>query len=230
MTLLSRIAGALAHLPPADTRRVTVERDLATPMPDGTVLLADRWYPATLRVGTAPTVLLRSPYGRRQLGIVGRLFAERGYQVLIQSCRGTFGSGGDWVPMRNEQVDGRATLAWVAAQTWFDGQLFTFGPSYLGLTQWAVAEGAPDFVRAMALTVTSSRFRDAVVYPGGVFALETGIAWLHQLEHQEGGPLAVLRAQRAAARDRPEVLRRAAPAATAIGRPSGTPQPSSRTG
>ena len=73
MTLLSRMAGALAHLPPADTRRVTVERDLATPMPDGTVLLADRWYPATLRVGTAPTVLLRSPYGRRQLGIVGRL-------------------------------------------------------------------------------------------------------------------------------------------------------------
>jgi hypothetical protein len=199
MTLLSRMAGALAHLPPADTRRVTVERDLATPMPDGTVLLADRWYPATLRVGRAPTVLLRSPYGRRQLGIVGRLFAERGYQILIQSCRGTFGSGGDWVPMRNEQADGQATLAWVAAQTWFDGQLFTFGPSYLGLTQWAVAEDAPDFVRAMALTVTSSRFRDAVVYPGGVFALETAIAWLHQLEHQEGGPLAVLRAQRAAA-------------------------------
>jgi hypothetical protein len=198
MTVVSRLAGALAKLPPAATRQVTVERDVTTPMPDGVDLLADRWYPATLRVGSAPTVLLRSPYGRRQLGLVGRLFAERGYQVLIQSCRGTFGSGGDWVPMRNEQVDGRATLEWVAAQPWFDGQLFTFGPSYLGLTQWAVAEGAPDYVRAMALTVTSSRFRDAVVYPGGVFALETGIAWLHQLEHQERGTLNVVRAMRAA--------------------------------
>jgi uncharacterized protein len=194
MTLLSRLAGALAKLPPPGTRQVTVERDLATPMPDGVSLLADRWYPATLRVGTAPTVLLRSPYGRRQLGLVGRLFAERGYQVVIQSCRGTFGSGGDWVPMRNEQADGRATLEWVAAQPWFDGQLFTFGPSYLGLTQWAIAEDAPDFVRAMALNITSSRFRDAVVYPGGVFALETGIAWMHQLEHQERGNLAVARA------------------------------------
>jgi putative CocE/NonD family hydrolase len=197
MTLLSRLAGTMAKLPPAATRQVTVERDVATPMPDGVVLLADRWFPATLRVGSAPTVLLRSPYGRRQLGLIGRLFAERGYQVLIQSCRGTFGSGGDWVPMRNEQADGRATLEWVAAQTWFDGQLFTFGPSYLGLTQWAVAEGAPDFVRAMALNVTSSRFRDAVVYPGGVFALETGICWLYQLEHQERGTVAVLRSMMA---------------------------------
>jgi hypothetical protein len=200
VTLLSRLAGTLAQLPPPDTRQVAVERALRTPMPDGAMLLADRWYPATLRVGTAPTVLLRSPYGRWQVGLAGRLFAERGYQVIIQSCRGTFGSGGDWVPMRNEQADGRATLAWIADQPWFDGRLFTFGPSYLGLTQWAVAEGAPDFVRAMALTVTSSRFRDAVVYPGGVFALETGITWLHQVEHQEGSPLAVVRSLAAANR------------------------------
>jgi hypothetical protein len=198
MSLLSRLAGTLAKLPPADTRQVVVERNVATPMDDGVVLLADRWYPATLRVGTAPTVLLRSPYGRRELGLAGRLFAERGYQVVIQSCRGTFGSGGDWVPMRNEQADGRATMAWVEAQPWFDGQLCTFGPSYLGLTQWAVVEDVPDSVRAMALTVTSSNFRDAVVYPGGSFALETGIAWLHQLEHQESGPVGVLRAMRAA--------------------------------
>jgi putative CocE/NonD family hydrolase len=197
MTIMSRVAGTMAKLPKAGTRQVTVERDLATEMPDGAVLLADRWYPATLRVGTAPTVLLRSPYGRRQLGLVGRLFAERGYQAVIQSCRGTFGSGGDWVPFHNEQADGRSTLEWVAAQPWFDGQLFTFGPSYLGLTQWAVAEGAPEFVRAMALTVTSSRFRDAVVYPGGGFALETGIAWLYQVNHQESGNLKVFRAMRA---------------------------------
>ncbi|MGP0030272.1 MAG: CocE/NonD family hydrolase [Acidimicrobiales bacterium] len=200
MTLASRIAGSLARLPPARTRQVTVERDVVTPMADGAKLRADRWYPSTYGVGTAPTVLLRSPYGRRQLGLVGRLFAERGYQVLIQSCRGTFGSEGEWDPMRNERADGRATLAWVADQPWFDGQLVTFGPSYLGLTQWAVVDGAPDYVRAMALTVTSSNFRDAVVYPGGAFALESGIAWLYQLEHQERGAPGVLRAQMATVR------------------------------
>jgi hypothetical protein len=224
MTLVSRLAGAAAKLPPAATRQVTVERDLGVLMPDGVALLADHWFPATLRVGSAPTVLLRSPYGRRQLGVVGRLFAERGYQVLIQSCRGTFGSGGDWVPFRNEQVDGRATLEWVAAQSWFDGQLFTFGPSYLGLTQWAIAEDAPDFVRAMALSVTSSRFRDAVVYPGGVFALEAGIAWMHQLQHQEGGNLAVIRAIRdtgAVVKKACEVLPLCDSDTAAIGHPAG---------
>jgi putative CocE/NonD family hydrolase len=195
VTLTSRIAGALAHLTPAGTREVAVERDLGVKMPDGALLLADRWYPAHPGGGAPPTVLLRSPYGRRQLGLVGRLFAERGYQAVIQSCRGTFGSAGDWVPMHNEHSDGHATLDWVAAQTWFNGQLVTFGPSYLGLTQWSVAEDAPDFVKAMALTVTASNFRDAVVYPGGSFALETGLTWLYQVEHQESGNRSVLRAQ-----------------------------------
>jgi uncharacterized protein len=194
MTVGGWIAGRAAKLPPARTREVSVERDLTAKMPDGAALLADRWFPTNPST-PPPTVLLRSPYGHRQLGMIGRLFAERGYQTVIQSCRGTFGSGGDWFPMHNEQVDGRATLEWIAAQPWFDGQLFTFGPSYLGLTQWAVAEDAPDFVKAMALNVTASNFRDAVVYPGGSFALETGLAWLHQVEHQELPVARMLRAQ-----------------------------------
>jgi putative CocE/NonD family hydrolase len=193
VTLPSRVAGALAKLPAAQTRQVAVERDLAVTMADGTRLLADRWYPERTAAGVPATVLLRSPYGRRQLGMVGRLFAERGYQVVIQSCRGTFGSGGRWVPMRNEQADGRSTLEWVAAQPWFDGRLVTFGPSYLGLTQWAVAEDAPAYLRAMALNVTASDFRPAVVYPGGSFALETSLAWLQQLAHQELGLVSVIR-------------------------------------
>src|SRR3954454_13379469 len=140
-------------------------------MADGTVLLADRWYPTAGTTDGLPVVLLRSPYGRRPLSIVGRLFAERGYQAVIQSCRGTFGSGGEWVPFRNERDDGRDTLDWVASQPWFGGTTVTFGPSYLGLTQWSVAADAPDHVVAMAPSVTASFFRDAVIYPGDAFSL-----------------------------------------------------------
>ena len=187
MTLTSRFLGSLAKLPSATSAAVTVERDLPAKMADGAVLLADRWYPAGAGTQYPPVVLLRTPYGRRQAGMVGRLFGERGYQVVIQSCRGTFGSGGDWVPFRNEHSDGRATLDWIAAQPWFNGDLFTFGPSYLGLAQWALAEGAPTYLRAMALDVTASNFRDALVYPSGSFALETSLTWLLQLENQERG-------------------------------------------
>ncbi|MFX1501687.1 MAG: CocE/NonD family hydrolase, partial [Promethearchaeota archaeon] len=81
-------------LPPAETHKILVERDIKVPMPDGVDLLADHYYP--LGDKKPPTVLVRSPYGRRIVfGLLyGRFFAERGFQVLIQSCRGTFGSGG----------------------------------------------------------------------------------------------------------------------------------------
>ncbi|HTU39811.1 MAG TPA: CocE/NonD family hydrolase [Acidimicrobiales bacterium] len=205
MTVWSRIAASMVRLPPPQTADVAVERDLAAKMPDGVVLLADRWYPADETghaapagahagdAGSRPTVLIRTPYGRRVMGPLGRLYAERGYQTVIQSCRATFGSEGEWEPLRHEQADGHATLAWIAAQPWFDGRLVMWGGSYLGGTQWAIAEDAPDFVRALGLQVTSSNFRDAIVYPGGSFALEMAVAWLYQIKYQEEGWRTVLR-------------------------------------
>ncbi len=194
MTVWSRIAASMVRLPPPRTTDVSVERDLAAKMPDGTVLLADRWFP-TQDAGGQPTVLIRTPYGRHIIGPLGRLYAERGYQVVIQSCRGTFGSEGEWDPVRHESADGQATLGWVAAQPWFDGRLVMWGGSYLGVTQWAVAQDPPDFVKALGLQVTASNIRDAIVYPGGSFALEMALTWLHQLEHQELGWRTVVRTQ-----------------------------------
>ena len=222
MTVWSRMAASLVKLPPPDTTDVSVERDLAAKMPDGTVLLADRWFP-TQASGGRPTVLIRTPYGRRIIGPLGRLYAERGYQVVIQSCRGTFGSEGEWEPVRHEQADGHATLEWVAAQPWFDGRLVMWGGSYLGMTQWAIAQDAPDFVKALGLQVTASNIRDAIVYPGGSFALEMALTWLHQIEHQELGWRAVVRAQLRGARVLPaaaDVLPLGKCDVAAIGRPS----------
>src|SRR5580704_1130843 len=138
MTVWSRIAASLVKLPPPRTTAVSSERGLIAKMPDGVELVADRWYPThPMAEGGWPTVLIRTPYGRGLMGPLGRLYAERGYQVIVQSCRGTFGSGGEFVPMRNEEADGRATLEWVAGQPWFDGRLVMWGASYLGMTQWA---------------------------------------------------------------------------------------------
>ena len=195
VTAASRLAGHLARLRPAEHDDLLVERDLPMATDDGAVLLADRWAPAGVDATTVPVILLRSPYGRRTLDLVGRLLAERGYQVVIQSVRGTFGSGGTWVPFRNERADGHAAFRWIAGQPWWSGLAGTFGPSYLGLTQWAVTDDPPPSLRAMALAVTSSAFRDAVVYTGGTFDLETGATWLNLLEHQEGGWRAALAAQ-----------------------------------
>jgi putative CocE/NonD family hydrolase len=186
VTTTSRIVARLCKLPPARTSAVSVEQDLDVKMSDGAVLLADRWHPTMEAGAHPPVVLLRSPYGRHQLGIVGRLFAERGYQVVIQSCRGSFGSAGRWDPFHHEPADGRDTLAWIESQPWFGGSIATFGPSYLGITQWSLLDDPqPAHLRAIAPTVTATAVRDAVIYPGGSFALETAMTWIHQLEHQE---------------------------------------------
>src|SRR5215213_9426723 len=140
----------MLKLGPPTTRDVVVRRDLRVPMPDGVELLADRWAP---RVGgeSLPVALLRIPYGRA--GLIGsgtaRPLAERGFQVLVQSTRGTFGSGGAFDPFRHEREDGLATLAWVVAQPWFGDSIVLVGASYLGYAQWAVADRLPPEVKAM---------------------------------------------------------------------------------
>jgi predicted acyl esterase len=45
MTLASRFMGQALKLPPVTSRAVDVDRDLRVPMPDGVVLLADRYAP-----------------------------------------------------------------------------------------------------------------------------------------------------------------------------------------
>jgi putative CocE/NonD family hydrolase len=201
LTAASRALARLIGLRPADTEEVGVERDLPMSADGDATLLSDHWFPTGgTPLSDVPIVLLRSPYGRRQLGPVARLFAERGYQVVIQSCRGTFGSGGGWEPFRNEQADGHRALDWLATQPWWSGRVATFGASYLGLTQWAVIADPPPSLQAAALNVTTSRFRDAVVFPGGSFTLETGATWMYLLEHQELGWRHVIAAQMRARR------------------------------
>lgn len=183
MSLASRVLARVVGLPPAHTYDVGVERDLRAPMPDGVALLADRYFPR--QDARAPIVLMRSPYGRRTLfGLLARLFAERGYQVVVQSVRGTFGSGGTFDAMRHEARDGRATLAWLAAQPWFSGSVGMTGASYLGFVQWAVAADAPASLKALAPQITASQFR-RLTYAGESFGLKTALSWIYMLHHQE---------------------------------------------
>lgn len=184
MTLISRLVGLLFRLPPADTYNIAIERDLKITMPDGAVLLADHYYPKGS--DKLPTILVRSPYGRSGPFAIlfAQPFAERGFQVLIQSCRGTFGSGGTFDAFRNEHVDGVATVEWLQQQPWFSGQFATVGPSYLGFTQWSLAAGAGPNLKAMAVQISASEFR-SITYAGESFGLDNAFTWLQTIYHQE---------------------------------------------
>lgn len=203
MSVLSRLLGSLFDLPKPLTRSVEVTRDIEVPMPDGVVLLADRYRPRGSE--RLPHVLVRSPYGRSaMLGLLyGRLFAERGYDAIIQSCRGTFGSGGVFDPFRTERADGLATVAWLKEQPWFSGKFATIGPSYLGITQWAIAAEAGPELAAMSVHM-STAVLEGPIYSGGAFWLDTGLSWIYLVHHQSSSFLrAALTLTRSTAAIRP---------------------------
>ncbi len=194
MSLFSRLAGRLWRLPAPVTRHLATE-PLRIPMRDGAELLADRYY--SRGVSAQPTLLIRSCYGRGTLfKVFALLFAERGMQAIVQSCRGTDGSQGTFRPFFDEQNDGEDTVKWIERQPWFSGDLALWGISYLGNTAWAVANSSVRTkVKAMGLHVTLTNFRDRT-YAFGGFTLLSCIEWtatiLGVLRTSGKGPLAAL--------------------------------------
>ena len=186
-TLLAR----LLKLPPPHYA-VHVQRDIPIFMPDGIALFTDHYSPIASSAasgrtgGDFPTILIRTPYGRgKEIALGGgyalselpaQRFAERGYHVVVQGARGCYDSEGEFSPHVNEAADGQATVDWIAQQPWFNGRLGTWGPSYLGYTQWAVAAAAPEALSAMVVMVASAE-NHAVSHPDGAFGLETRLRW-----------------------------------------------------
>ncbi|HVL85909.1 MAG TPA: CocE/NonD family hydrolase, partial [Pseudonocardia sp.] len=168
---------------PGARRPYTVRRDVPVPARDGVDLLTDHYVPAAPARGT---ILVRTPYGRGFPGdlLDARAYAARGHHVLVQSCRGTFGSGGRFEPMAREADDAQDAVAWLRAQPWFDGRLATVGASYLGWTQWALLKDPPPELRTAVILVGPHDMSEAV-YGSGAFTLNDFLSWSDLIVHQE---------------------------------------------
>jgi uncharacterized protein len=158
---------------------VRVERSVGMRTSRGVRLVADVYRPR--RAGPAPTILVRLPYSKTLdnwliATLVGRMWAEHGYNVVIQGVRGRGESGGTHDPLVWEREDGIDTLRWLARQPWFDGRLGMWGGSYFGYTQWVLADQADPGPSALLVQLASTSFYD-MFYHGGAFALETGLYW-----------------------------------------------------
>jgi putative CocE/NonD family hydrolase len=169
------------------------EPGVEVPAADGSPLVTDHYFPRT--TGDFPTLLVRSPYGR---GLpwspqYGMLFAEQGFHVILQSCRGTGGSGGEFELWRNEAADGQATVSWLREQPWFNGTLGTIGPSYLGYVQWALALDPPPELKAMVVQV-GLHDPYALFYADGVLRLENALLVGLGMAYQHRGIMPVAKA------------------------------------
>src|SRR6478752_9690792 len=118
--LLGAVLTRMLKLPPG-ARRYTPTENVRVPMRDGVELLADVYAPTDESRGT---IMIRTPYGRATpIAVMSAgFYATHGYRVVNQSSRGTFGSGGSWLPFDTEVDDGADTVAWLRTQPWFDGR------------------------------------------------------------------------------------------------------------
>jgi uncharacterized protein len=166
-------------MPPGLLSSINVEFDVAASMRDGTRLRANVYRPDG--DGPWPVLLSRLPYGK-DLG-AGAAFldpeqaARRGYLVVLQDTRGRFRSEGDWEPFVHEPEDGFDTIAWAAGLPGSDGQVGTFGASYLGFTQWSAATLQPPALRAMVPLITWADPLNGLMFRGGALELGLMASW-----------------------------------------------------
>ena len=123
-------------------------RDVMVPMRDGVRLAADIWRPDT--DAPAPVLVSRTPYGKAMIALMSAPveLAEAGFAVVLQDCRGRFGSQGDWGYVHCEVEDGYDTVEWAAHLPWSDGRVDTYGQSYLCAVQYLMAPTRPPHLRA----------------------------------------------------------------------------------
>lgn len=157
-------------------------------MRDGVDLRADHYEPLTDR--PLGTILVRGPYGRGFpfSFIYAQVYAARGYHVVLQSVRGTFGSGGTFVPMVHEADDAADTVVWLRRQPWFTGTFGTVGLSYLGYTQWALLSDPPPELAAAVISVGPHDFH-GTSWGTGSFALSDFLGWSDMMGQQERSQL-----------------------------------------
>lgn len=186
MRIASRLIARAFKFPPAETYKLEIKRDIAVPMPDGAILLGDLISPKG--AGKLPTILYRTPYGRYSMTTKAAglgFFAERGYHVFVQSCRGTDGSGGSFDAFRQEDSDGVATTQWLKQQLWYSGGYAMIGSSYNGYVQWAITHhGDPDLKAIFPIETATDL--PAFWYEGGGFKLEPSVHWLSLMVKDKG--------------------------------------------
>ncbi|HUI42156.1 MAG TPA: CocE/NonD family hydrolase [Terriglobia bacterium] len=170
-----------AQTGPANAKyEVIVAKNVMVPMRDGVKLATDVYLPA--RDGAPvprrfPALVSRTPYGKDpppdwpESENEAYRFAQLGYAVVVQDCRGRYNSEGTFYIDVNEGRDGYDTVEWAAEQPWSNGKVGTYGGSYLAQAQNALAVLRPPHLAAMFVMVGTSNYFDEGAYRGGAFTL-----------------------------------------------------------
>ncbi len=165
---------------------VRIDHNVRVRMRDGIELSADIYRPD--HEGRYPALLLRTPYGKDPSVSMSagaydpRFYAERGYAVVVQDCRGRFDSEGEFEPFVDEGRDGYDTHEWIGRQPWSNGRIGGLGQSYFGLTQLFPAIEGSRFLTTVVPVMTTADTFNNWIYQDGAFFLSFALGWGTGLE------------------------------------------------
>lgn len=170
-----------------DPREVRILFNQRVPMRDGVTLSADVYLPAG-ELKKRPVILTRTPYLKADMAVVERAkqFVKREYIYVAMDVRGRGDSDGDFTPYFNEGRDGFDAIEWCACQEWSDGNVGTYGGSYLGRIQWLAALEQPPHLRTMVVLVPPSD--PFVETPTGVPG-PMHLCWMHLVSGRVNQPM-----------------------------------------
>lgn len=174
------------HTP--DAREMRILFNQRVPMRDGITLSADVYLPAG-ELRRRPVILGRTPYLKATMFTVrhAQQFVKRGYAYVMMDVRGRGDSDGeDFTPYLYEGRDGYDSIEWCANQPWSDGNVGTYGGSYLGCIQWLAALEQPPHLRTMVVLVPPSD--PFVETPTGVHA-PIHLCWMHLVSGRVTQPM-----------------------------------------
>jgi len=153
-------------------------------MGDGVALSTDIYLPKA--GGRFPAVLIRTPYDKSHPTgkTLGESFTSQGIAVVAQDCRGRHASEGEFYAFVNERKDGLDTLKWLRSQPWHNGKTGGALGSYNGYTQLAIADELD-----VVLDVVSCANMYELIYPGGLYSLETIHNWAFNMDSRTSNNL-----------------------------------------
>ncbi|MDO5392222.1 MAG: CocE/NonD family hydrolase [Eubacteriales bacterium] len=163
---------------PAPIYEKIVRREISITLSDGVRLANVAYFPA--EEGKWPVVIHRTPYGPLEFAehdVMGEIFAKQGYVFFISRCRGTGLSEGRICAFEQETEDGLEVLDYVSGQEWCNGNIGTYGASYTGHTQWAVAGTKNPALKTMYIQVFGGHPYETF-YRNGMLRQDIWQSWL----------------------------------------------------
>ena len=129
-----------------------------------------------------PVIVIRSPYAQYTKKEVAKLMRryrkspQFGYALVVQHCRGTGKSEGEFIPYINEKNDGLDLLEWVRKQDFYNGEIYLSGGSYLASVQAAILNVPQPDIRGCFFAVQDSE-RYNIIYRNGFMRLKLHAGW-----------------------------------------------------